>query len=75
MEQISEQRQAMIREHIVRRGITDLSLLEAMRIVPREAFIPSSLQTYAYKDSALPIEEEQTISQPYIVALMTEIQD
>ncbi len=72
MEQISEQRQAMIREQIVNRGITDPCLLEALRVVPREDFIPSSLQTYAYKDSALPIEEEQTISQPYIVALMTE---
>ena len=49
----------------------ELHVLEAMRCVPREAFVPKGLEEFAYDDSPLPIGEGQTISQPYIVALMT----
>jgi protein-L-isoaspartate(D-aspartate) O-methyltransferase len=52
------------------RGIRDTAVLDAMRTVPREAFVPSHLVECAYDDRPLPIGEEQTISQPYIVALM-----
>jgi protein-L-isoaspartate(D-aspartate) O-methyltransferase len=55
-----------------RRGIKDDRVLEAMRQVPRHRFVPDHLQTQAYEDFALPIGAEQTISQPFIVALMTE---
>lgn len=53
--------------------IKDLKVLEAMRAVPRHAFVPSALQSRAYGDHALPISGNQTISQPYIVARMTEL--
>lgn len=65
-------REAMVAEQIERRGIAGLHLLAAMREVPREAFVPSGLADHAYADSPLPIEAGQTISQPYIVALMIE---
>ena len=54
------------------RGISDPRVLDAFRPVPRESFVPEELAASAYRDAALPIGEEQTISQPYIVALMTE---
>ncbi|NMT64860.1 protein-L-isoaspartate(D-aspartate) O-methyltransferase [Marinobacter orientalis] len=57
---------------LARRGIKDKRVLEAMEAVPREAFVGARQTRYAYDDSPLPIEEGQTISQPYIVALMTE---
>ncbi|MFO8045645.1 MAG: protein-L-isoaspartate(D-aspartate) O-methyltransferase [Halomonas sp.] len=57
---------------LVKRGIQDKRVLEAMEIVPREAFVGLDLAELAYDDSPLPIEEGQTISQPYMVALMTE---
>jgi protein-L-isoaspartate(D-aspartate) O-methyltransferase len=53
--------------------IKDLKVLEAMRAVPRHAFVPEALQSRAYGDHALPISSSQTISQPYIVARMTEL--
>ena len=53
--------------------IRDPKVLEAMRLVPRHAFVPDALQTRAYGDHALPISGSQTISQPYIVARMTEL--
>jgi protein-L-isoaspartate(D-aspartate) O-methyltransferase len=56
-----------------RRKVTDPAVLDAMRAVPRHAFIPASLQSEAYRDGPLPIGHGQTISQPYIVALMTEL--
>jgi len=62
----------MIRDDLIGRGIKDEAVLRAMREVPREAFIAPELATHAYADRPLPIEEEQTISQPYIVAYMTE---
>ncbi len=63
-------RQEMVQDQIVRRGVHDTAVLAAMRIVPREAFAPPTLAEEAYEDRALPIGEGQTISQPFIVALM-----
>jgi len=63
-------REEMIERQIAARGIVDARVLAAMREVPREAFLPAALHAFAYDDSALPIEAGQTISQPYIVALM-----
>src|SRR2546422_3098213 len=62
----------MVEEQLVPRGITDSRVLEAMRKVPRDLFLEEALADRAYDDSALPIGEKQTISQPYIVALMTQ---
>jgi protein-L-isoaspartate(D-aspartate) O-methyltransferase len=66
-------REAMVREQIQERGVVDPRVLAAMRAVPRHQFIPEELARAAYEDSPLPIGEGQTISQPYIVALMTEL--
>ncbi len=63
---------ARLREHY---GIRDERVLEAMRSVPRHAFVPEALQSRAYGDHALPINANQTISQPFIVARMTELLD
>ena len=65
-------REKMVAWHLESRGIRDLAVLDAMREVPREEFVPHDLIEYAYEDSPLPIDEQQTISQPYIVALMAE---
>ena len=65
-------RSVMVERHVAGRGVRSRLVLEAMRIVPREAFVPETLQEFAYEDAPLPIAEGQTISQPYIVALMTE---
>jgi protein-L-isoaspartate(D-aspartate) O-methyltransferase len=62
----------MVRTQIEARGVADRRVLEAMRAVPRELFVPAAERSMAYDDSALPIEAGQTISQPYIVAMMTE---
>ena len=67
-----KEREEMVAEQIAARGIKDTNVLEAMRIVPRHAFIPENVQKAAYGDYPLPIGFEQTISQPYIVAFMTE---
>ena len=66
-------RARMVDEQIVRRGIVDERVLAAMRRVPRHLFVDEALRDRAYGDHALPIGEEQTISQPYIVALMTSL--
>src|SRR4051795_9317534 len=63
-------RRQMVDHQIVARGVSDARVLEAMRTVPREAFVPKALAEFAYEDAPLPIEAGQTISQPYIVALM-----
>lgn len=63
----------MIREQIIARGVRDPRVLEAMRSVPRELFVPTHLRPSAFDDSPLPLERGQTISQPYIVAAMTEL--
>lgn len=65
-------REAMVLDQIRRRGVSDPATLEAMRRVPRERFVPSHSVDSAYEDRPLPIGHEQTISQPYIVAYMTE---
>jgi protein-L-isoaspartate(D-aspartate) O-methyltransferase len=62
----------MVESQIARRGIRDRRVLAAMRSVPREAFVDEGFEEFAYEDSPLPIGESQTISQPYIVALMLE---
>jgi protein-L-isoaspartate(D-aspartate) O-methyltransferase len=72
MAELNKLRQEMVSRQLMARGIQDPDVLRAMAEVPREAFVPQHLQRMAYVDSPLPIGEEQTISQPYIVALMTE---
>jgi len=66
-------RERMIRRQLAGRGISDNRVLEAMRTVPRERFVPAHLRADAYGDYPLAIGEEQTISQPYMVALMTQL--
>lgn len=72
MTDFQAQREAMVAEHLAPRGIRDPAALEAMRQVPRERFLPPELAEFAYADAPLPIGEEQTISQPFIVALMVQ---
>jgi protein-L-isoaspartate(D-aspartate) O-methyltransferase len=67
------QREAMVREQIEARGVRDKRVLAAMRAVPRHAFVPEAVRAQAYADQPLPIGEGQTISQPYIVAFMSEL--
>lgn len=72
MASFSAERERMVQRQLASRGVRDPRVLEAMRIVPREVFVPGWLHEFAYDDAPLPIEEGQTISQPYIVALMIE---
>ncbi|HUH13835.1 MAG TPA: protein-L-isoaspartate(D-aspartate) O-methyltransferase [Longimicrobiales bacterium] len=72
MRSFEEQRDAMVRTQIQARGVRDRRVLAAMREVPRHRFVPERLEEFAYHDSALPIEADQTISQPLIVAQMAE---
>lgn len=65
-------REAMVEQQLAARGIADEAVLDAMRSVERHRFVPARLQHLAYGDHPLPIGEDQTISQPYIVAYMTE---
>ena len=67
---VDHAREQMIERQLARRGVDDPHVLEAMRQVPREAFVPEGLREFAYDDAPLPIEAGQTISQPYIVGLM-----
>jgi protein-L-isoaspartate(D-aspartate) O-methyltransferase len=69
----AERRGRMVKAQIEARGVKDGLVLDAMRKVPRHLFVPESLKDQAYSDGPLPIGEGQTISQPYIVALMTEL--
>ncbi|XKH01533.1 protein-L-isoaspartate(D-aspartate) O-methyltransferase [Marinobacter nauticus] len=66
-------RAMMVQDQLVSRGITDPRVLQAMGRVPRELFVPEHLRVEAYEDHPLPIGRGQTISQPYIVALMAEV--
>ncbi|GAB4578898.1 MAG: protein-L-isoaspartate(D-aspartate) O-methyltransferase [Anaerolineales bacterium] len=66
-------RHRMVTEQLVARGITDPRVIQAMSSVPRHLFVPEELRAQAYDDGPLAIGENQTISQPYIVALMTEL--
>ena len=68
----SAERERMVASQVARRGVTDKRVLDAMRQVPREAFVQAGMEEFAYEDSPLPIAAGQTISQPYIVALMIE---
>jgi protein-L-isoaspartate(D-aspartate) O-methyltransferase len=65
-------RKEMVNEQIIKRGITDSAVKEAFLMVPRHLFVPADLHLFAYDDRPLPIGHNQTISQPYIVAYMTE---
>ena len=65
-------REAMVASQVRGRGVRDPRVLDAMRQIPREAFVPEGMEEFAYEDSPLPIAEGQTISQPFIVALMIE---
>ena len=69
---LTDERLRMVRDQIAGRGIRNAAVLEAMRRVPRDAFLPDELAEFAYRDTPLPIDADQTISQPYIVALMIE---
>ena len=66
------ERAAMVREQIEARGVSDPRVLAALRVVPRHRFVPAEEVTLAYEDHPLPIGWSQTISQPFIVAFMTE---
>ncbi len=68
---LERERERMVQDHLVRRGITDERVLAAMHRVPRHRFVTDALRDQAYGDHPLPIGEHQTISQPYIVGLMT----
>ncbi|MGE5233196.1 MAG: protein-L-isoaspartate(D-aspartate) O-methyltransferase [Acidobacteriota bacterium] len=69
------QRRSMVEQQIERRGVTAPSVLSAMGEVPRHLFVPPGYRDKAYEDSPLPIGNGQTISQPYVVALMTQLLD
>jgi protein-L-isoaspartate(D-aspartate) O-methyltransferase len=73
MPDFSNLRKQMVASQIAARGIKDTSVLDAMLKVQREKFVPEAWKKMAYDDNPLPIGEDQTISQPYIVALMTEL--
>lgn len=66
-------RERMVTRQIISRGVTDQPTLQAMRKVPRHIFVPKEYESEAYEDNPLPIGYGQTISQPYIVAYMTEV--
>lgn len=73
MRDFTRLRDVMVDKQLILRGIKDKRVLDAMRKVPRHLFIPESSWDDAYEDMALPIGEGQTISQPYMVAIMTEL--
>jgi protein-L-isoaspartate(D-aspartate) O-methyltransferase len=73
MSSSQQQHQKMVYEQIIARGVRDPEVLKAMKQVPREEFVSQETRNLAYEDTALPIEEGQTISQPYIVAWMAEL--
>ena len=72
-ENFVEKRQRMVGEQIKARGITDTRVLTAMEKVPRHEFVPDKIRAHSYNDEPLSIGEGQTISQPYIVAYMSEV--
>ena len=67
----AQEREQMVLYQIEKRGVTNPGVLSAMRAVPRHLFVPAEMREHAYADFPLPIGSDQTISQPYIVALMT----
>ncbi len=74
-DEFSRLRESMVRSQIEARGVKDSQVLEAMFTIPRHEFVPSGYQDYSYADQPLPIGYGQTISQPYMVAVMTELLD
>ncbi|HHT9153855.1 MAG TPA: protein-L-isoaspartate(D-aspartate) O-methyltransferase [Candidatus Hypogeohydataceae bacterium YC40] len=74
-ESFAKERRRMVEEQIAARGIKDKRVLAVMEAVPRHRFVPKELRSLSYGDGPLPIGSGQTISQPYIVALMTELLD
>lgn len=72
MTDFEKRRRRMVRTQLAARGVRDPAVLEAMREVPREKFVPRDKEQFAYEDAPLPIAQGQTISQPYIVAIMSE---
>jgi protein-L-isoaspartate(D-aspartate) O-methyltransferase len=70
---LAAERAQMVKQQIEQRGVRNPDVLRAMRAVPRHLFIPESQRAWAYEDHPVPIGQGQTISQPYIVALMTEL--
>lgn len=75
MEPYTDEREQMVTEQIASKGVRDERVLAAMRKVPRHQFVPEDARPYAYIDSPVRIGNGQTISQPFIVALMTELLD
>lgn len=73
MRDFKKDRERMVRDQLAARGIKDPKVLDAMKNVPRHMFVPENMLSHAYSDEPLPIGEGQTISQPYIVAYMTEV--
>jgi len=73
MKDYAAARKKMVRRQIIARGISDPRVLKAMEEIPRHQFVDEALQREAYQDNPLPIGDGQTISQPYMVALMTEL--
>ena len=73
IDDLTSTRWLMVSEQIAARGVKDPDVLAAMRKVPRHEFVPAGLRTYAYQDRPLPVGHNQTISQPYVVAAMTEL--
>jgi protein-L-isoaspartate(D-aspartate) O-methyltransferase len=69
----AKERERMVEDHLVRRGIIDARVLDVMRQIPRHLFVDEALRERAYGDHPLPIGEGQTISQPYMVALMAQL--
>jgi protein-L-isoaspartate(D-aspartate) O-methyltransferase len=72
-ESFQQERIRMVERQIAARGVRDPRVLDAMRAIPRHRFVPENYRNAAYEDRPLPIGEGQTISQPYIVAVMTEL--
>src|SRR5438105_9953579 len=70
--ELDDKRHTMVRTQLMERGIDDERVLAAMVSVPRHLFVPAKVREQAYQDCALPIDEGQTISQPFIVALMAQ---
>lgn len=75
MKRFENRREKMVVQQIVGRGVRNPSVINAMKTVPRHCFVPDHLQDSAYRDGPLPIGHSQTISQPYIVAVMSELLD
>lgn len=71
-ERFQQQRENLVKEHLIPQGIKDKAVLEAMKTVQRHLMVPKDMQKYAYEDRPLPIGSKQTISQPFIVAFMTQ---